>query len=310
MKTNRDSYIISNGRMYTVYENYNRKQLKKDCGDVSRSRFPMIAITSIMITIALVSGLLSWRVMFNNNSDIEVSNESIQITNEIDDISDDILLSENTVYHQSSQHVEKVSSSQEQFVVQTLVDERSDIDVLNDSIGNDLIELSSSRLIKYHLPDMFYGDNLDYSSFQPFMDYRSITNTKSKGYAVCNSESAYTDEKGFRRYKLSTDELSVNGDDYIVALGTFYKPEGVIGNRYLIVTTAGAFTVRTGDEKADNHTDQFNMFTIHGDNKAGIIEFIVDSNVLDEKVVSSGTATKCEDFKELQGEILYIYEIQ
>lgn len=194
-------------------------------------------------------------------------------------------------------------------MVYTTYEIRTVEEILEDRIGDATIDIAGIQLISYSLPSKYYS-NLDYSSFQPWMSYTTITNKSSQGYALCNSANAYTDANGFRRYKVSDDEFSINGqDDYIVALGTYYKEKGVIGNRYLVVTTEGMFTVRTGDEKDDRDTDQYNMFTTH-DGKAGLIEWIVDSSKLDSQVKLTGNAVSCEDFEELHGEILYIYEIQ
>lgn len=186
----------------------------------------------------------------------------------------------------------------------------SDMDILMSNLGEWIVSLTDCQLVQHALPDLYYGDAIDYSSFQPWMDYRSITNTASQGYAVCNSVNAYTDSNGFRRYRTGDNEFSIDGeDDYIVALGTYYKEKGVIGNRYLIVTSEGMFTVRTGDEKADEHTDQYNMFTLH-DGQAGVVEWIVDVYNIDDTVAATGNAARCENFTAIHGEILYIYEIQ
>ena len=50
----------------------------------------------------------------------------------------------------------------------------------------------------------------------------------------------------------TADQFTIDGqDDYMIALGTFYKEKGTAGNRYLIETTTGAYTAITGSEKAD-----------------------------------------------------------
>ena len=140
------------------------------------------------------------------------------------------------------------------------------------------------------------------------MLFRSITNKKSPAYKISHSENSYTDENGLRRYRTTKDQFTVNGaDDYIIALGTFYKTKGTAGERFLITTSNGAYTAITGDEKADIHTDGMNMFTTHN-GKAGMIEWIVDESLLNRMIRSKGTITK-GPVEILQGEITGIYKI-
>lgn len=185
----------------------------------------------------------------------------------------------------------------------------SDVAKVRTSLGEDSIETEFNTLIKHDLPSEYYS-NLDFSSFQPYMGYQAITNKSTPAYDVVNNDNSYTDESGFRRHKTNSSQFTINGqDDYIIALGTFYKDKGLVGNRYLVVTSNGMYTATTGDEKADEHTDSLNMFTMHSNGtKAGIIEWIVDEQKLDPDIKRSGTITIGGPYK-LQGEILYIYEI-
>lgn len=174
-----------------------------------------------------------------------------------------------------------------------VIEEEIDIQkLLEDQIGNSIINLDNTyTLNRYDLPDVYYP-GIDFSSFQPYMSYDCITNKSSGAYKICNSDEAYSDEYGFRRYRTNDDEFTIDGqDDYIVALGTFYKPKGEVGSRYLITTTTGMYTVRTGDEKSDLHTDEMHMFSRHG-NYAGLIEWIVDDNNLIKSIKRSGTVTQ------------------
>lgn len=153
-------------------------------------------------------------------------------------------------------------------------------------------EASIPTLINYELPDIYYGDELDFSYFQPYMDWRKITNPTTPAYAVVNDDQMYVDENGICRYHTADDQFTIDGqDDYVIALGTFYKEKGMVGNRYLITTTTGQYTAITGDEKADIHTDEHNMFVRHGENGqyAGVIEFLVESDQLPEIVRQTGT---------------------
>lgn len=175
------------------------------------------------------------------------------------------------------------------------------------------IDLGDYEFTELALPSEYYGKSINFSSFYPFEYYTDITNKKSKAYKITRSDNSYTDENGLRRYALSEGEFSIDGkDDYLVAMGTFYKPHGTIGNRYVIETTTGSYTVRTADEKSDSHTDTMNMFTTHGGGKyAAILEFIVDGKTLDPSIKASGTITKGEEIESAirEGKIIHIYEI-
>jgi hypothetical protein len=177
-------------------------------------------------------------------------------------------------------------------------------------LGNKKIELQKGYLLKYDLPDKYYK-KIDYSSFQPYMSYLSITNKKSSAYKIVRHNNAYTDEKGFRRYRLNDSDFKVNNsDDYIIALGHHFNEKGVAGVRYLVVTTEGMYTAVTGDVKSKIHTDPKNMFSQHGKKKAGMIEWVVDTKHenFNNDILKHGTVTK-SDNKTLQGKILYVYKI-
>ena len=183
---------------------------------------------------------------------------------------------------------------------------------LENSLGNDIINLNTSTtLTRYDLPNKYYT-NINYSYFQPFMSYKKINNKSSDAYKLVTSEGCYTDEMGLRRFRTHSNQFTINGeDDYMIALGTFYKPEGEIGSRYLVVTTEGMYTAITGDEKADKDTDQYNMFGWHGDENqyAGMIEWIIDEkSMLNERTRIAGTMS-VNGPKVASGEILYIYKI-
>lgn len=181
--------------------------------------------------------------------------------------------------------------------------------VLTTSLGNPSIEVDGTILTRYDLPDKYYP-GIDFSSFQPYMGYKCITNKSSPAYKVTRSEYAYNDEYGMRRYQTTDDQFTIDGqDDYVIALGTFYKEKGTAGSRYLIVTTTGMYTAIAGDEKSDSHTDSRHMFSLHQDGScAGIIEWIVDQENLERTMKRAGTIT-AGPIVPLQGEILHIYGI-
>ena len=173
-----------------------------------------------------------------------------------------------------------------------------------------VVEEKEPEFIEYDLPSVYYGD-IDFSTFQPYMDYKMVTDTSSNSYQTLNSEKLYIDDNGLCRYSVDDDQFSIDGkDDYVIALGTYYKEKGKTGQRYLIHTTEGYYTAIAGDEKADEHTDKYRMFVRHGENGqyAGMIEFLVDTDYLDSDIRTMGTVTACDD-PVLQGEILGISQI-
>lgn len=172
------------------------------------------------------------------------------------------------------------------------------------------VEEKEPEFIEYALPSVYYGD-IDFSTFSPYMDYKMVTDTSSNSYQTLNSEKLYIDDNGLCRYSVDDDQFTIDGkDDYVIALGTYYKEKGKTGQRYLIHTTGGYYTAIAGEEKADEHTDEYHMFVRHGENGqyAGMIEFLVDTDYLDSDIRAMGTVTACDD-PVLQGEILGIYQI-
>lgn len=232
---------------------------------------------------------------------------------EIPLINDNLQISEEDVL--SKQISPTVESIPMEKTIEEIVEETiNSIDpmvILQEQMGSDVIEFEDGlhTLTRYDLPTAYYP-NLDFSSFQPYMDYRCISNKKSPAYSITRSENAYTDEYGLRRYPTTDEQFTIDGkDDYVIALGTFYKEKGTAGSRYLIVTSTGMYTAITGDEKADEHTDEMNMFSLHADGTcAGIIEWIVDTKTLEHSMKRSGTITK-GPVEDLQGEVLQIYKI-
>ena len=179
---------------------------------------------------------------------------------------------------------------------------------LNDELGSDKIEIDGHCLTRCDLPNKYYP-NLDYSTFQPYMDYRTVNVPNSSSYPVVYGEGTYVDNKGFRRYPVSDKSFNIDSeDDYMIALGTFYKPKGVGGMRYLIVTSTGMYTAISGDEKGDADTDPYHMFSYHS-KYGGLIEWLVDTKQIEKSVRRSGTITSCS-VEKLKGEIEYIYVIE
>jgi hypothetical protein len=212
---------------------------------------------------------------------------------------------ENIEYHMLT--LEDVRSQNPETEVEELIKLTAE-EIINNNLGNDTFEVNGSVLTRYDLPTVYYPD-VDFDSFQAWMDYSKITDKTSSAYAIAWSSNAYTDEYGLRRYVTTDDQLKINGeDDYTIALGTFYKERGTCGSRWLIVTSTGMYTAITGDEKADRDCDAMHMFTEINGRCLGMIEWLVDTPVLDPSMRLSGTITK-GPIEALQGNILYIYRI-
>lgn len=134
--------------------------------------------------------------------------------------------------------------------------------------------------------------------FKSYMSYKTITNTNSDQYKI--QQNAWTDENGLRRY----------GDDYLVAVGTYYSDKCY--TRFLVEFDTGEeITVMVGDIKQDRHTDSKNMYNSVTDStgkfiSANVLEFIVDTSVLDRKAKNLGSV-HCID--SLGGNIVSIKEI-
>lgn len=111
---------------------------------------------------------------------------------------------------------------------------------------------------------------VDCSSFL-YMDYRAITDSSSKQWAL--QQTAWTDSDGFRRI----------GDDYCVALGTYY---GQVGDRFRITTNKGnVYSVTMADAKG---YDSNGWYHIAGNGKINLVEFIVQTEYLPSEVTVMG----------------------
>lgn len=126
--------------------------------------------------------------------------------------------------------------------------------------------------------------------FKAYMDYRTITDTESVQYAM--QQNAWTDDRGLRRIC----------DDYLVAMGTGWLETGC-GERFIVTLESGSvFTVRVGDIKADQHTDETHRYRSCGSG-ANVLEFIVDTGNLSCEARNAGTVSI---YPELSGNITAI----
>ena len=152
----------------------------------------------------------------------------------------------------------------------------------------------------------------DFNSMQPYEDVSCITNESTSAYNVTHNDATYIDHYGLLRYnRNASTEFTVDGkDDYVIALGTFYKGEGTpCGGRFLIVTDRGSYTVTVGDEKDNEHTGKYHMYSDH-DGKAGLIEFIVDEDSLESTSKAMGSIFFMpQELGGVGGNIHYIYKI-
>lgn len=142
---------------------------------------------------------------------------------------------------------------------------RVDSDVItDDSFYVDNSEIETELYESLELPQG------DCSAFL-YMDYRAITDTASKQWEL--QQSAWTDDQGFRRI----------GDDYCVALGTFY---GQVGDRFRITTNRGnVYSVIMADAKG---IDSNGWYHVAGDGRINLVEFLVTTECLPNEVTFSG----------------------
>lgn len=123
--------------------------------------------------------------------------------------------------------------------------------------------------------DIYYAPNT--SGFKSYMDYRTITCTGSKQYAL--QSIATTSENGIR---------TVDGR-YCVAVGSHYTSE--IGQYFdLVLANGTVIPCVLGDQKADIHTDADNIVTAHN---GCMSEFVVDAGALSSEVKSRGNISYC-----------------
>lgn len=184
----------------------------------------------------------------------------------------------------------EVCSTQESENISKLTD--NEIDEIHNAIKIcTLADYKSTRYVTKSLPDCD-------TWFKAYMSYKAITNTNSDQYKI--QQSAWTDENGLRRY----------GDDYLVAMGTYYTDKCY--TRFLVEFEDGdTITVMVGDIKQDRHTDSKNMYSAITDSNgrfisANVLEFIVDTSVLDRKAKNLGSVHYIDG---LGGNIVSIKEI-
>lgn len=121
------------------------------------------------------------------------------------------------------------------------------------------------------------------TDFKTYMDYRTIKDKDSVQYDL--QQQAYTDSQGIRRID----------DDVCVALGTAYAKS--CGERFEITLESGnTFTAVVGDIKADCHTDPTNSYVELQNGGGDMVEFIVDTEELDDYIRIMGSIGEYDDY--------------
>lgn len=155
-------------------------------------------------------------------------------------------------------------------------------DLESDSDKNDIPNIYLSEYELYDTPDNCH--------FKSFMDYRTITDKTSKQFDMQDNE-AYTD--------INTGLRMVN-DRYCIAVGSYYTK--TIGKKIDVVLENGTIIPCIfAEAKSDEHTDKLT----HRQNSNGsVIEFIVDTPLLDNRVIHTGNIESVDDY--FKGEIIEI----
>lgn len=160
---------------------------------------------------------------------------------------------------------------------------RVDSDVITDD--SSYVDNSEIEAELYESLELPQGDC---SAFL-YMDYRAITDTASKQWEL--QQSAWTDDQGFRRI----------GDDYCVALGTFY---GQVGDRFRITTDRGnVYSVIMADAKGVGSNGWYH---VTGDGRINLVEFLVATECLPSEVTFSGD---CGVLENIGGNVVKIERI-
>ena len=183
-----------------------------------------------------------------------------------------IIVDESDAVTEISSSVADSSSEVQEFRIDYYIgyDEESSNDSSEESGVESLIE--QTACVK-EVDESYESLEIPYGQTDCFlyMDYRAITDTSSKQWEL--QQSAWTDWQGFRRI----------GDDYCVALGTFY---GQVGDRFRITTDCGnVYTVQMADAKG---YDSNGWYHVAGNGKINLVEFIVATECLPSEVTLFG----------------------
>ena len=177
-------------------------------------------------------------------------------------------------------------------------------------INNDLHIKQSYQISKVENDSIVLKQYVEYipldvpdinSSWKRWMDYRKITNKNSSQYAFVDKY-GWCDKEGFIRYGAKED-IASNDKYYMIALGSYYGTD--IGTKYKITTSEGnIFYGVLAECKSDTHTNKTHQYT--NIKNPDIVEFLVDSNVLNKEVKKMGNA---DVYAPLKGKIVKIERI-
>lgn len=172
-----------------------------------------------------------------------------------------------------SQKTDNTYSPPRYFVSEAII-EKALIDHMTEIILNNANEVHNDVSVKYiNAPQD--------TSFKSFMDYRAITDQTSKQWIL--QAKAATDENGIR----------VINDHYCVAMGSGI---GIIGQKFLITLDSGEqLPVIMCDQKSDKHTDETHTYKRMTNERANIVEFIVDTDQLNKNALYTGDISAISD---------------
>lgn len=129
---------------------------------------------------------------------------------------------------------------------------------------------SKTKLKSYKVPKNMH--------FKSYTNYKCLSRSSAQWKL---QKKAYTDKNGLRKI----------GDDYLVAMGSYYTRH--LGDRFKITLSTGkSFTVRICDFKANSDTNSTHQYTANG----CMIEFYVDRN-LNSKARRMGDISYIKGFK-------------
>ena len=169
-------------------------------------------------------------------------------------------------YIETSSVESTVQEKSSQEFIEEIVSSTPEVSVISPVISTPEVE-------ELYIVDDDYSVPEKASSFKSYMDYRCITDKRSKAYQVANSAT-----------KLDNGLLVVDNEYYCVAMGTYY---GQVGDKFYIETNEGnSWKIILCDIKANSHTDSTNRYTIAN---GCMMEFVVDTRLIPSSVKSSGT---------------------
>ena len=133
-------------------------------------------------------------------------------------------------------------------------------DIIN-SLGDKNIRLNNKSIVRYDIPAKYY-DDINFSLFKMLSYYNLPSAGKGDiGLNVIRGEKLYTDDYGFIRYIPGNGQFAINNQpDYVISNDIFSQKE-INGNRYLIVTNSGMYTIITDDERDEVYSDQRGSYT-------------------------------------------------